>query len=662
MVKAEWFWGIFRSFFMMIDKIVYGLINSLYNLFSYISKMTIFANEDFEAIAGRIYLILGIVMLFKVAFSLISLFANPDDLMDSKKGITGIVQRIIISLVLITFVSTIFQTAYRIQSYIISDNVIGNFILGAIVNEQKGDTYEEINNFQTSAGKKIAFQVLSAFYYVEPSVEKNTIPLVDYQDGIEKEMIRIDNDDGPGDRNHCDPDNPTLCGAQYFHDIIHHTKSIDGYAQFVNEQTSITGGQGDGYYAMHYDIILSTIAGVVVAWMFFGFCFDAAIRSVKLGVLQLIAPIPIFSYIDPKKGESIFNNWMKSCVSTYLSLFGRLVLIYFVLYVCYLLSYHGIMMYDSDGNTTVIKDFMQNGTYRLAVIFIYFGLFLFAKDAPKLFSEIFGIKMESSFGTNIAKMGMIGTGLATAGIGGKVLGETYKWGQRTIKKGALRRTIDSDSATAEQKNQAKEDLDKLKAQKTSFGRAAWSGASQGMLSGFKGGKLDAKTVRQTIEQANAIHKRRDKNSEYRRSFAQDLSDKIANFAGVQGDFGAAEADKTRIKELQNLINDANTAEAAAQETFTKEFHRTMHKYNIDPESGAKLEGAIRDPEKDPTKEIEELIKANNIGGKKRKEAEKDLQQLVKQYTYVSENNKRGIKYKKELGKLQDRQLNQEGKK
>lgn len=661
MVKEEWFWGVFRSFFMMIDKIVYRLIITLYNLFSYISKMTVFATKDFDAIIGRVYLILGIVMLFKVAFSLISLFANPDDLMDSKKGITGIVQRIVISLVLITFVPTIFQTAYRIQGFIIRDNIIGNFILGSIIS--KDDTYENVNNFQTEAGQKISFQILSAFYYVEPSVEKNTILLVDFRDNLKKEMIRIDNDDGPGDRNHCDPDNPTLCGAQYFHDIINYTNSIEGYTQFVNEQTSRTGGQGDGYYAMHYDFILSTIAGVVVAWMFFGFCFDAAIRTVKLGVLQLIAPIPIFSYIDPKKGESIFNNWIKTCVSTFLSLFGRLVIIYFVIFICYLLGEHDVMKYNENGIPVPIQASDKNLMYRTAIIFIYFGLFKFAIEAPKLFSEMFGIKLETSFGTKLAKAGMIGTGLATVGLGGKMLGETYKWGQRTIKKGALQRTIDSDQATIEQKNKAKEDLDKLKSQKTSFGRAAWSGASQGMLTGLKSdGKWSSKLMGQTITKANAIHKRRDKNSEYRRTLAQDLSDKIATFAGVQGDFGAAEADNTRMKELQNLINDANTAEAAAQETFTREFHRTMQKYRIDPASGAELEGAIRDPEKDAAKAIEELIKVNKIGGKERVEATEDLQRLVKQYTYVSENNKRGIKYKKELGKLKDRQLQQDGKK
>lgn len=658
MVKAEWFCGIFRSFFMMIDKMVYRLIITLYNLFSYISKMTVFATKDFDAIMGRVYLVLGIVMLFKVAFSLIGLFANPDDLMDSKKGITGIVQRIIISLVLITFVPTIFQTAYRIQSFIIRDNIIGNFILGSIISKE--DTYEKVNDFQTKAGQKISFQILSAFYYVEPSVEKNTIPLVDYQDGIEKEMIRIDNDGGFGDRNHCDPDNPTLCGAQYFHDIIHYTNSIEGYAQFVNEQTSMTGGQGDGYYAMHYDFILSTIAGVVVAWMFFGFCFDAAIRTVKLGVLQLIAPIPIFSYIDPKKGENIFNNWIKTYVSTYLSLFGRLVIIYFVIFICYLLAQHDIMMYNESGIPTPIQADSKDSMYRVAVIFIYFGLFKFAMEAPKLFGEMFGIKTEPSFGTKIAKAGMIGTGLAAAGIGGKMLGESYKWGQRTIKKGALQRTIDSDIATTEQKEKAQKDLEKLRSQRTGFGRAAWSGASQGMLIGLKSdGKWSSKFMGQTMTQANAIHKRRDKNSEYRRTFSQDLSDKIAAFAGVQGDFGAAEADKTRMNQLKNYIKDANTAEAEAQRVFNKEFHQIMSKYKVDSNLGIKFEEAIRDPEKDAIKEMENLIKAAGVDASTASNMEKDFNYLIKQYDYVKFHNERGIKFEKTLGKLKDRQTKKE---
>ena len=188
MTEQSWFWDIIRSVLASLDSAIYGLVQTLYQLFAYISQLTIFDNDIFTSFREKIYLLLGIVMLFKVAFSLITLLANPDDLMDSKKGITGIVQRIIISLVLITFVPTLFATAFRVQRVIIDDNIIGQFFLG--------DLEDVKDDVMVNSGNMVAFHVLNAFYYPEPALEK--VRGIDCVESKDVEMFNIDDDRGGG--------------------------------------------------------------------------------------------------------------------------------------------------------------------------------------------------------------------------------------------------------------------------------------------------------------------------------------------------------------------------------------------------------------------------------------------------------------------------------
>ena len=52
------------------------------------------------------------------------------------------------------------------------------------------------------------------------------------------------------------------------------------------------------------------------------FTVDVAIRAIKLGILRIIAPIPIISYVDPKSAkDGSFNNWLKALISTFAELF-----------------------------------------------------------------------------------------------------------------------------------------------------------------------------------------------------------------------------------------------------------------------------------------------------------------------------------------------------
>lgn len=426
MTQRTWYLDPIRGFLSLIDGVIYDFINKLYQLFAYISQMTLFDDQIFKNFASRIYMILGIVMLFKVAFSLISYLVNPDELTDSKTGIGNVVKRIIISLVLLTFVPTIFTYAFRIQSIIVGDNILGNLILGDAGYNNDPDnaniqTTSSANNTDNSTslvdngGKLMAFDVLTAFYYIEPTVVNHN----GYCKSEDVANEATDECDYGGD-NAFDED-----GSEHFNEIFNvpdspYYHNVKAYLKYANRQV---GSDGDvdkkGYYGMHYSVILSTIAGGFTLALLLTFCFDVALRAVKLAVLQLIAPIPILSYIEPKKGEGIMQKWIQESISTYVSLFIRLAILFFIIYFGSLISKNGIKILDSEGNPQNIEE--AGYVYSmLAKAFIWMGLLMFAKEAPKLIGDLFGIKSDGFSINPIKKFRDVPlvSGMIGAGVGG----------------------------------------------------------------------------------------------------------------------------------------------------------------------------------------------------------------------------------------------------
>lgn len=672
MTSQSWWWDIVRRIFASLDSAIYGLVQTLYQLFAYISRLTILNNDAMDDFRTRIYMILGIIMLFKIAFSLISLLMNPDDLMDSKKGVTGIVKRIMISLVLVTFLPAIFTTAFRIQSIVLEDNIIGQFFLGNVKEE-------ESTEIMANSGNLVAFRVLSAFYYPSPKLEM--VSETDCVSGNSANMPNIDTGTLQNERTvsvleqHVDKcGNELEGGPKPFHYLTHYSYNISEYlGEYVNEEAGGDGsGSGTGYYAMQYSWLISTIAGVVVAWMFLGFCIDVAIRAVKLGVLQLIAPIPIFSYIDPKKGETIFQNWVKTTISTYLSLFGRLILIYFVLYICNLIQNSGVSIIGPDGVETPIYDDSMMG--RVAIAFIYIGLLLFAKDAPKLFSDMFGIKMEGTFGTKLAKMGMAGTALAT-GLGAAKIGGGL-W-RRHLEKDNLRNERNDiyekakgGPLTEAQAAKVKEINQKLSigAGAKQIGRGAFIGFTRGALAG-KGGKVNLSTYRQTRSQANAVQKRRENGV----SFAEEQREKFHENLGMGGTYGSFGKWSDQAKELRNQISEGEKQEKAYFERYINDSMDVMQKMRLNAETMKEYDKAIKSGDRQKIVESQgEIIKEFNKYYSTLSDLDKkalgsaksiigQMEGISQTYAFAKDKSIENQKLKKDLGKLEDNLKKNEGK-
>ena len=49
---------------LILDGIVYNLVNYFYEIFLFLAKINIFSNNDYEEIVQSIYIVLGVIMLF----------------------------------------------------------------------------------------------------------------------------------------------------------------------------------------------------------------------------------------------------------------------------------------------------------------------------------------------------------------------------------------------------------------------------------------------------------------------------------------------------------------------------------------------------------------------------------------------------------------------
>ncbi len=374
---VTWLIDVARSLFFAIDGIIYSFIATVYNLFVDIAETSIFTEEVIDLFASKVYALLGIFMLFKVSFSILSYIVNPDDFLDKSKGFSKLVSNIIITLTLLIATPWIFSQAMEIQRIILRDNIIGKIFSTSEIN----------TSAVTDPGNTMAYETLKAFFHLDT----DTYPECE---GIEEASdAEINNLSGELEtcmENAFNGEKEAFIAAAQIIRYAHQTNSISIYtsANFVNQKTASDD------YAVDYIFLISTLAGGAICLLLIVFCFDIAVRSVKLGFLRMIAPIPIVSRVDPKKGKEVFNGWVKACLSTYLDLFIRLIAIYFAIFV--ITQMMDLRFVDAvTGVETDVNAFVK--------VFIILGALLFAKQLPKLIEDLTGLKMSGKFTLNPMK-------------------------------------------------------------------------------------------------------------------------------------------------------------------------------------------------------------------------------------------------------------------
>lgn len=417
-----WVEDIFRGFFAMLDTVVFWFVELLVTLFDSLAKLRLFNNEVMGPLADRLFAMLSIAMIFKVSFSIIQFIINPSSFSDAEKGLGKIVQNVILVLVCLVGVKHIFNLAYNLQTDIITSNIIPQLVLGKGDAEGNYITAEQQEKYKrqipfivasvfvtpNTAIDGIEYDVNSGYYVVDDNGNKTD--LYSSGDGTSVFGEKLDNISLQHDYYFVaeGTSKPRYYGAGTAFAQAH---STNDYA-LLFKITSAKHANKSEVYLFDYKFLISTAAGVFLVIMYVNFCIDLAIRVVKLGFLQLISPIPIVSMIDPKSSKSgIMSKWVNNYISTYLGLFIRVAAVNFVIFTL-----------DAIVNNSEIRG---HALFDFITVVTIFGALMFAREVPKLISDLTGVDLKGDFKLNPLKRVPVAEkalGMATAGVTAGVVG------------------------------------------------------------------------------------------------------------------------------------------------------------------------------------------------------------------------------------------------
>jgi hypothetical protein len=166
-----------------------------------------------------------------------------------------------------------------------------------------------------------------------------------------------------------------------------------------------------------YTPIISTIVGIGIMIYIIKFAFDIGIRAFKLLFLQIIAPVPIISYMDPGKGKDVFKKYVSTYISTYVDLFVRLGIIFLAILLSNVVM---AAVTSTTGSTLFASSNLTGLSLTLAKVVVIVAIYQFAIQVPKMLESIFGFNL--SGGTSLKGLGSSPLGKVAAFAGGGILG------------------------------------------------------------------------------------------------------------------------------------------------------------------------------------------------------------------------------------------------
>lgn len=429
---SNWFYEIWNTLWLWVCSGIYYFIGLLYQVFEKVASVNLFNGEIFEKLTGRMYLVIGIAMLFILAYNIILAIINPDGKDKGTSQMTKVVKETIISLVLVVLLPTIFNYLYIFQTHVLESNIIGTIILGGVGSSGSGgnceptdydcncefpsDAFSSYNNYdrwliffkdystsditplleakcveyrdnrtQSQKGAyMVAPSVFSAFY--RPT-QFDFEECSDHIMGFSTSSVINGNEE-----------NEKIC-VNFFADVLlsKYTGNIAPFASDSYLTSVISDSAKNGVY-MDFHWIMAIVAGILALYMFFCYAMEIGVRVAKLGFLQLISPIPVMMRIIPGQKEKIYKKWFDNLKNTYIDVFIRLAIIYFALFGVSLVPDVIGTMFNSvwnDETNFFIKLLVQ--------VFVILGLLKFAQDAPQLFKEFFGGVGKGNFSLNPKK-------------------------------------------------------------------------------------------------------------------------------------------------------------------------------------------------------------------------------------------------------------------
>lgn len=481
----DWIEDGFRVLMSLISAWIYEVIIWLYDIFMKLCNSRVLDSEVIELIAGRVGVILGLVMLFMTMFSVVQLVLEPEKLTDKEKGIGNIVKKILVVIVMLGMSSSAFSLMYGVQKTIINSNIIAKFLLPYDV---------DTSNF----GGLLASELFTAFYKFDDNLAL---------DGVSTEEQAC-------------IDKLTMLKSE-----------IAEYGEFgrvTNKNTGCLNAKSGDYYMVDFNALLLPIVGAFAVYFIFSYCLTVGMRTFQLAFLEIISPMAIVSYLSPKK-DTMFQKWWKIYFSTYIDVFLRIAIInvaVFLIAVIFDANMSGTFWESVGGKTIGWIDTVMT-------IFIIMSLLMFAKKAPDLLKELFpGAPSKLGFGItppkklidNMAGADLIKRGYGATRVGtGRIIGNARNAFGKVFdanaeikeKEKALKTLMATPGASAEDIAKTRNKINEKKAERNrwllrgSFGAlgSGFGGLAAGAMTNDKNGRKNA--ISSGVKHKKDVYKTRD---------------------------------------------------------------------------------------------------------------------------------------------------------
>ena len=366
-----------------LDKAIYSLVQFAYSVFYYLANATILNETIVTNFTYRMYTLLGIIMVFVLAFNLLSYIVDPDKITDKKTGASSFVKDVILAIVIISVSPMLFTKLYSLQSKILTSGVIENLILG-------GATSEGATNAENWATGENSDKSLTQYYVDNGGNTMVASVYVAFLYPAGGKFTALD----------CDPD--ASKNGQYANYCDAYRKVKEGYG---------LGAFGDFIANDDYEYtpFLTTVAGIVLLFFMLSFCINLAKRVGKMALIQLIAPVPVTLELLPNK-KGLRDNWLKTLGKVYIEVFFYLLVMFFIILLISLIP-------GTIGK--IFSDIVTDGigpVKLLATVILIYGLLQFGKEAPQMLFDLLGIKTTGII-KEAALRGVKMAGSVTAGLG-----------------------------------------------------------------------------------------------------------------------------------------------------------------------------------------------------------------------------------------------------
>ena len=648
----------FIALLMVLDSWVYEFISSSYRVFMALSGARLLSSDAFSTIANKLYIIVGVVMLFVLSYAIIKAIIDPDQMTKGDLGGPKLIKGVLIAVIGLGITPVLFNMLYQAQGVILENNVLGELFFRSgsytvdlqdttyvdkdgneIKIEYNEDTINPDDILKSSGGALVATHIWQAFFYPASgnledakNIESAAADYLNNNFGTAVTCgvvagaatgIGLALAGFTGGISLLIAGAAAIAGASCYaaSDALDEAyASVIENGKITLEQAYVmSASQGDfGIYTtfldevsgddatIDYVMVLSTIVGGVVLYAFVSFSIDMGVRCAKLAYYQIIAPIPLILQVLPKFKDS-FNKYVKGVLSTFLEVFIRISVVYVMVYiVCHITD-----LFSTSGVWADLGPI--EGLF--ARVLLDVGLVIFAKQAPKLIQETFGIQsgsMSLGIGKKLADGGALVAGAAIGGgLTAGVRNLTHRWGNKDA-------WTKVDAATGRRKLDLKKSAGSLFG---GIGSGVAGGISGSVRSGY--GAKDAKNFKDMRNAAGtgaqAATDKRDEREAYAATHdnvlwghVKDTGNKVKRWAGVN----SLDALRKKNENIQKVEDAVKAVTDAAEKDIMSAKNKNKNQnfgVTVDYGSQSRVESMIKDSS-GADRKIKDLMAFNTSNG------------------------------------------------